>query len=127
MSTGASPTPPADEIELWTLRGLIASHKLAALVVAALIAAAVAFILVATLASKAGAVTDYTTCTQWGSATQNTQTAYAERYLREHGGVPRYGSSPAAVIDAINFGCGEAFGDSVSDTTTVVQAISGNF
>ncbi len=127
MGTSASPTQPGKEIELWTIRGLIASHKRASLVVAALIVVAVAFILVATIASKAGAVNDQTTCTQWGSANQNDQTAYAELYRREHGAVPRYGSTPAAVIDAINFGCGEAFGSSVSDTTTVLQAISGKF
>lgn len=87
----------------------------------------VSLVLAVALGSNAGPVTDATTCTQWGSTTQNRQTAYAELYVREHGPVPRYGSSPAAVIDAINYGCGLAYGDDASDTTTVVQAITGNF
>jgi hypothetical protein len=86
----------------------------------------VTIVLVA-LGAKASALTDSTTCTQWGSTNQNGQTAYARLYLKEHGAVPRFGSSPAAVIDAINYGCGVAFGDDVSDTATVVQAIHGTF
>jgi hypothetical protein len=127
MSTRASTTPPADGTELWTLRSLIARHKVASLVVAGLCALTVGPLVMAAIGSKAGAVTDATTCAQWGSANQNVQTAYARLYVREHGAVPRYGSSPAAVINAINFGCGEAFGDDVSDTATVVQAIQQTF
>lgn len=128
MSTSASKTQPGNEIELWTLRGLIASHKRAALVVAAIIAVMVALILIAALGTKAGAVTDSDTCTQWGSANVNREDAYARLYVTEHGPVsPRWGPSPQGVINAINAGCAEAFGEGVSDTVTVVQAISRNF
>jgi hypothetical protein len=127
MSTSASKTPPADGIELWSVRRLIASHKLGTVVVAGLVALTVIPLVLVALGSKAGAVTDATTCTQWGSANDTRQTAYAELYVREHGPVPRWGSSPAEVIAAINSGCDVAYGDDVGDTATVVQAIRGTF
>ena len=80
------------------------------------------------LGPKAGAATDSTTCAQWGSTNVNGQDAYARLYVREHGPVsPRWGPSPGGVINAINAGCYEAFGEDVSDTATVVQAISRSF
>ena len=126
MSTSAPTTQRDQAPEPWTIRGLIASHKSAAAAVAGLLAATVVVFVLVALGAKAGAVADSTTCTQWGSANQNRQTAYGELYLREHGPIPKWGGSPAAVINAINWGCGVAYGDDVSDTTTVVQAISGN-
>jgi hypothetical protein len=75
-----------------------------------------------------GAVTDSTTCTQWGSTNVKGQDAYARLYVREHGSVSaRWGAAPAGVINAINAGCFQAYGDDVGDQTNVVQAISGNF
>jgi hypothetical protein len=100
---------------------------MATLILAAICAAfVVPFVLVA-VGSKAGAVTDATTCTQWGSADQTRQTEYGQLYLREHGPVPRWGGTPADVINAINSGCDVAYGDDVADTATVVQAIRGTF
>jgi hypothetical protein len=120
VKTGSSTTD-------FSIRGLIARNKLAAAGVAGVIAVLLAMTLVAAFAAKGGAVRDSTTCTQWGSANQNRQAAYARLYLREHG-APRGGQrSPASVITAINDGCARAYADDVSDTTTVVQAISGNF
>jgi hypothetical protein len=127
MTTNASTTQAGEGTELWTVRALIARHRLAALVLGGLLAVMIATIVLAAVSSKAGAVTDATTCAQWGSTNQTRQTAYGELYLKEHGPVPKYGDSPAAVIKAINFGCGVAFGDDVSDTATVVQAIDGSF
>lgn len=119
---------PAQDTVPWTIRGLIASHKMAALGVAALLAVMVAAIAVAALGAKAGAVTDATTCAQWGSANQGRQNAYATLYVREHGPVaPRWGPAPDGVINAINAGCDQAFGEDVSDSVTVAQAISRNF
>ena len=70
-------------------------------------------------------MTDSSTCAQWGSTNVNPQNAYAALYVWEHGGVsPRWGPAPAGVINAINAGCYQAFGEDVSDTATVVQAIS---
>lgn len=80
------------------------------------------------LGAKAGAVTDSTTCAQWSSANVDRQNAYARLYVREHGRVsPGWGPAPGGVINAINAGCYQAFGEDVSDTATVVQAISRNF
>ncbi|MGA8720784.1 MAG: hypothetical protein WB557_22465 [Solirubrobacteraceae bacterium] len=81
-----------------------------------------------TLGPKAGAVTDSTTCAQWGSTNVNAQDAYARLYVREHGPVSAgWGPSPAGVVNAINAGCYQAFGEDVSDTATVVQAVSRSF
>ena len=128
MSTSASTTRPAENTEPWTIRGLFASHKAAALGVAALLAVMLATLAVAALGAKAGAVTDSTTCSQWGSANVNRQNAYASLYVEEHGPVsPRWGPAPTGVINAINAGCAQAFGEDVSDSVSVVQAISRNF
>jgi hypothetical protein len=106
---------------------VIAAHKTAALGVAALCAVMLATILMAALGAKAGAVTDSTTCSQWGSANVNRQNAYARLYVSEHGAIPGWGGTPAGVINAINAGCDQAFGEDVSDSVSVVQAISRNF
>jgi hypothetical protein len=127
VSTSASSTQPAYDAQPWTIRGLIAAHKMAALGVAALCAVMVATILMAALGAKAGAVTDSTTCDQWGSANVNRQNAYARLYVREHGAIPGWGATSTGVINAINAGCDQAFGEDVSDSVNVVQAISRNF
>jgi hypothetical protein len=128
LSTSASGTQPDDLNRAWTIRGLIATHPRAALGVAAVIAVAVAMIVVAAVGAKGGSVADATTCTQWGSANQNQQSAYARLYVSEHGPVSaRWGAPPAGVINAINAGCAQAFGEDVSDSVTLVQAISRNF
>jgi hypothetical protein len=112
----------------WTLRGLIVSHKAASMVVAALCAATVAVLVLVAFGPRGGAVTDHTTCAQWGSTNVNRQAAYARLYVKEHGPVsPSWGPAPTGVINAINAGCYQAFGEDVSDTATVVQAISRDF
>lgn len=128
MSTDPLATLRPSDFAPWTIRGLIASHKIASLVIAALCAVTVAVLLLVTLGPKAGAVTDSTTCAQWGSTNVNAQDAYARLYVREHGPVsPGWGPSPAGVVNAINAGCYQAFGEDVSDTATVVQAVSRSF
>lgn len=110
------------------MRGLIASHKLASTVAAVVLAAMVAYFVLIAVGPKGGAVTDSTTCTQWGSANVNRQDAYARLYVKEHGPVDSgWGPAPTGVINAINAGCYEAYGDDVSDTATVVQAIRRSF
>lgn len=127
MSSGVSTTPTGQDSELWTIRSLVARHKGAALVAAAACALMLGIILVAIFGAKAGAVSDSTTCTQWGSANQDQQSAYAKLYVREHGPVRGAGTSPASVASAINISCLEAYNEDVSDSTTVVQALSGSF
>lgn len=112
---------------MWTIRGLVARHKLAAVVAAAVVAVLLAMILVAVFGSTGGPVTDATSCSQWGSSNQDQQAAYARLYLREHGPLRDGASSPASVIAAINKGCTQAYGEDVSDTTNVMQAISGHY
>jgi hypothetical protein len=123
-----STSPSATHTTPWTIRGLAASHKAAALVIAALCAMTVAYFLLIALGPKAGAVTDSTTCEQWGSTNVNRQDAYARLYVSEHGAVsPRWGPAPTGVINAINAGCYQAFGEGVANRATVVQAISRGF
>jgi hypothetical protein len=128
MSTSASTTPPGQGAELWTLRRLIARHKVASLVVAAACVFTVAILAMTALGAKAGAVTDRTTCDQWGSTNVNGQNAYARLYISEHGPVaPGWGPGTVGVINAINAGCYQAFGEDVDNTATVVQAIARTF
>jgi hypothetical protein len=128
MGTSASTRPPGERIEMWSVRGLIASHKVASLVVAAVLVFTVAILAMTALGAKAGAVTDRTTCDQWGSTNVNGQNAYARLYLGEHGPVSRrWGPGTVGVINAINAGCYQAFGEDVDNTATVVQAITRSF
>ena len=128
MSTSPLATQTPAGSAPWTVRGLIASHKVSSLLAATLCVATVAVFALVFFGPKAGAVTDSTTCAQWGSTNVNRQDAYARLYVREHGPVsPRWGPAPTGVINAINAGCYQAFGEDVSDRATVVQAISRDF
>jgi hypothetical protein len=110
------------------MRGLVASHKRASLLIAGLFVIALAYLALVAVGPKAGAVTDRTTCEQWGSTNVNGQDAYARLYVSEHGDVsPRWGPVPVGVINAINAGCYQAYGEGVANTATVVQAISRDF
>jgi hypothetical protein len=110
------------------MRGLAASHKRASLVIAGVCVLAVAYLVLVALGPKAGAVTDRTTCEQWASTNVDGQYAYARRYISEHGDVSlRWGPPQQGVINAINAGCYEAYGEDVANTATVVQAISRDF
>ncbi|HUE26649.1 MAG TPA: hypothetical protein VMP89_07730 [Solirubrobacteraceae bacterium] len=128
MSTTAR-APQGDEYSApWTIRGLIAGHRVAALAAATTFAVLVAMLAVAVLGAKGGAVTDATTCSQWGSTNVDRQDTYARLYVKEHGPVsPGWGPSPTGVINAINAGCYQAFGEDVEDSATVVQAVSRSF
>jgi hypothetical protein len=87
-----------------------------------------AVLLLVALGPKAGAASDSTTCTQWSSTNVNGQDAYARLYVKEHGSVAAgWGPAPQGVINAINAGCYQAFGEGVDDQATVVQAISRDF
>ena len=88
----------------------------------------VVYFLLIVLGPKAGAVTDSTTCEQWGSMNVNRQDAYAKLYVSAHGAVsPRWGPAPTGVINAINAGCYQAFGEGVANQATVIQAIKRDF
>ncbi len=128
MSTSPSATHTPAGSAPWTIRGLVASHKAAALVVAFVCAMMVVYFLLIVLGPTAGAVTDSTTCEEWGSTNVIRQDAYARLYVSEHGAVsPRWGPAPTGLINAINAGCYQAFGEGVANKATVVQAISRDF
>jgi hypothetical protein len=105
------------------LRKLVAKHKLLALCAAATAALVLAMLLFAIFGSKAGAVGDSTSCSQWGSANQVRQADYARLYVREHGPLSNGASSVAAVEGAINSGCIIAFENDEETTVSVLQSI----
>jgi hypothetical protein len=105
------------------LRKLIARHKWFALSALAVLVILVVMFLVAVLGPKAGAVTDSTACSQWGSSNQNEQAAYARLYVREHGPLSGGATSVAAVESAINNGCLAAYSSDEEDTVSVLQSI----
>lgn len=106
----------------------MAAHPRVSLVIAGLCVLTLAYLALVALGPKAGPVTDRTTCEQWGSTNITRQDAYARLYVSEHGGVsPRWGTAPTGVINAINAGCYQAYGEGVAGTATVVQAISRSF
>jgi hypothetical protein len=107
----------------WTVRALFARHKALGIGALALLVLLVAFTVVGVLASGPVAVSDSTTCTEWGSANYNQQRAYALRYLREHGSLPGGARDPASVVAAIGNGCTQAYANDVEDSVTLVQAV----
>ena len=112
----------------WTMRGLMAAHKRAAVVIAAVLILAVAYLTLIALGPRVGTLSDRSTCEQWGSANVDQQSAYARRYIAEHGNVsPRWGPPPGGVINAINAGCYQAFGEDVANTATMLQAVARSF
>jgi len=126
VTSGSSAYRPGGTDQKLTLRGVVATHKLLALAVAASCALLLAMLLFAVLGPKAGAVTDATTCSDWGNATWNQQTAFAQRYAHEHGPVAGHITS-TDIINLITNECLLASGEDVDDTTTIVQAMTGNF
>jgi hypothetical protein len=85
----------------------------------------IALFVVALVGPRGGAVSDSTSCTQWGSSNQSEQHAYGELYLREHG--RRVASTVSGVEAAINAGCMAAFASDEEDTVTVLDAIEKNY
>ena len=126
VASGTSANRPGGAEEQWTVRGVIAGHKLIALGAAVSCALLVAMLLFAVLGPKAGAVTDATTCSDWGSATWSQQTAFARRYVYEQGPVAGHITS-TDIINLITNECLVASGEDVDDTTTIVQAMTGKF
>jgi hypothetical protein len=125
-SVTASPDrtePEGQAAEPWTVRGLFARHKAFGIGALAVVALMIAFTAVGVLSSTSAAVTDATTCTEWGNANYNQQTAYARRYVREHGALPGWGGAPSSVVAAISTGCAQAYGEDVEDNVTVVNAL----
>ncbi len=128
MSTDPLATLRPSDFAPWTIRGLIASHKMVSSVIAALCAVTVAVLLLVTLGPKAGAVTDKHHVRAMGLDKRERARRLREA-VREgaRSCFPGWGPSPTGVVNAINAGCYQAFGEDVSDTATVVQAIARSF
>jgi hypothetical protein len=104
---------------------LMADNKGLAMGALALLVVMLALFVVEFVGPRAGPVRDSTSCSQWSSANQAQQSAYAGLYVKEHGSLPSGASDAASVEAAINNGCMQAFGSDVADTVTVVRAIAG--
>jgi hypothetical protein len=111
----------------WTLRALISRQKRLSIGVLALVVVMLAMLVVGVVGSRAGAVSDSTSCSGWGSANQNQQQAYASLYVEEHGALRSGARDAASVEAAINTGCLQAFSSDVEDTVNVYQAINNQY
>lgn len=116
-------TPQEYRPEEMTLRSLIARHRLFALATLGVVVILLVLFLVAVLGPKAGAVTDATVCSQWGSTSHTEQATYAQQYVRRHGTLASGASSVAAVESAIDNGCLAAYASDEEDKVTVLQSI----
>ncbi|HWD64820.1 MAG TPA: hypothetical protein VG405_06560 [Solirubrobacteraceae bacterium] len=120
MAVEAPQSYKPEDLRLWSLVSRYRWFALAALAVLVILAV---MLLVAVLGPKAGAVTDSTACSQWGSTNQTKQAAYARQYVRRHGSLADGASSVAAIESAINTGCMAAYASDEEDTITVLQSI----
>ncbi len=130
MTSSATPTylaEPGPEAEDWSTIALIRRHKLAAAGAAAMLLILVALLAAALAAPHNGAVSDSTSCSTWGSATQAQQQAFATHYLSQHGNLIGWGPGAAGVLAAVNGGCEAAFSTDVEDKITVLDAIEGRY
>jgi hypothetical protein len=120
MAVQAPQSYKPEDLRLWAL---VSRYRWFALATLASVVILLVMLLVAVLGPKAGAVTDSTSCSQWGSANQTRQAAYARRYVREHGVLSNGGTGVAAVESAINNGCMAAYASDEEDTVSVLQSI----
>lgn len=121
-STDRAPAAAAAADRL-TARSLIARYKLASIIASILLILLLVIVVGGILGSRSVTVTDATSCSAWGSASQVQQRAYARRYVSEHGPIPGGARDPASVIAAIDNGCQEAYVNDVEDNVPVVRAV----
>jgi FlaG/FlaF family flagellin (archaellin) len=111
----------------WTLRSLIVRHKRFSFSLLAVILVMLAAFVATLVGPSAGAVSDSTSCSEWGSANQSQQHAYGALYVKEHGSLRDGATSPTSVVASVNTGCGQAFDNDVSDDINVYQAINSQY
>jgi hypothetical protein len=109
--------------DTWNTRALVAQHKLAALAGLVLLALLLVIVVGGILTAQPVVVSDSTSCTTWGSASQTQQLAYARRYASKRGPLAGGVTDPARIVAAINAGCAEANVNDVEDQVNVVQAL----
>lgn len=99
-------------------------HKRATAGAIALLIVLVAVTVVpALLSSSAGALSDSTSCSGWGSASQAQQTAYSHLYLDEYRVLASGASDPASVKSAVSTACIQAAYLGEADDVSVVAAV----
>jgi hypothetical protein len=119
--------PDGLEMEHWSLLAFIVRDKRLLFGVLAVLVVVVAVATLEIVGPKVTIVSDSTPCSQWGSANDSEQDAYAALYVREHGAVPGGGTTVNDVLASINFGCVQAFSSDEEDTVSVLQAIRGQY
>jgi hypothetical protein len=119
--------PEDSDFEQWSLLALLTRDKRVLAGVLVLLASIVGVAVIEIEGPKVTSVSDSTSCSQWGSVTDNEQAAYARLYLREHRVLPDGATGVANVEYAINFGCVQAYGSDEEDSVSVLQAIRGQY
>jgi hypothetical protein len=123
-ASGDAPASRPSVRERLTLRTVMSRHKGASAGAIALL-----FVLVAVtvspafLSSSGGALSDSTSCSGWGSASQAQQTAYSHLYLNEHGALPSGARDPNSIKSAVSNACIQAAYLGEADDVSVVAAI----
>jgi hypothetical protein len=121
-------TAPAGQMGVdWTLRSLVIRHKRFSVGVLAVILVMLAVFVATVVGPGAGAVSDSTSCSEWGSANQAQQRAYGALYVKEHGPLRDGARNPASVEASVNTGCMQAFDNDVADDINVYQAINNQY
>jgi Tfp pilus assembly protein PilX len=99
-------------------------HKRASAGAIALLFVLVAVTLLPALLSSSTAVlSDATSCSGWGSASQAQQTAYSRLYLNEHGVLASGASDPNSIKSAVSNACIQAAYLGEADDVSVIAAI----
>ena len=123
-ASGDAPASRPTVRERLTLRTVMSRHKGASAGAIALL-----FVLVAVtvspafLSSSGGALSDSTSCSGWGSASQAQQTAYSHLYLNEYGALPSGARDPNSIKSAVSNACIHAANLGEADDVSVVAAI----
>lgn len=103
---------------------IVSRHKRASAGAIALVLVLVAVTVVpALLSTSGGVISDSTSCSGWGSASQAQQTAYSHLYLNQHGVLPSGARDADSVKSAVSKACIQAAYLGEADDVSVIAAI----
>lgn len=111
-----------------SITGLIRAHKQVSAIVAMLLAAMIAITVGTALAGPSrAALSDSTSCSQWGAASASQQLGYAELYLHEHPAALTVPPMAAGIRATVSQDCAHAAYLGESDEITVLAALEHAF
>ncbi len=102
---------------------VISRHKGVSGAIALLLALIAVTVVPLFLSSSREAVSDSSSCSEWSSASQAQQNAYASLYLNEYGALPSGGRDASGIKSAINNACIQAAYLGEADDVSVVGAL----